>query len=114
MQADRWTEGIPGGRRGFTKSAKVGILLSESGESREGQVGAGASCWLVGREKPAGLVRREADILETSVSPALGLLNRNDFAHRPLLCLSLDRAPPPVSSCPSISLGSSCLGVTIC
>lgn len=86
-QAERGTEGILGSRRGFTKDEKVGILLAELGERREGLVRGGASCWLVSHEKLAGRVRREADILKPSLALALGLLSRDGVTHEPFLGL---------------------------
>lgn len=76
LHRQRWKEGILGSKRGFTKDEKVGILLAELGERREGLVSGGASCWLV---------KREADILEPSLALALGLLSRDGVTHQPFL-----------------------------
>lgn len=82
LQAERWRQGILGRRRGSSKEAKGGILLSElEGREEKSLVRAGASCRLGSSEKPAGRVRREAYVLETlemSVSPALGLLSLSE------------------------------------
>lgn len=86
-QANRWTEGILGGKRGFTAEEKVGILLAELGERGAGLVVGGISCWLVSCEKLAGWVRREADILETSLALALGPLSRDGITRELFLGL---------------------------
>ena len=86
-QAERWTQGVLGSKRGFTEDEKVGILLAELGERREGLVSGGDSCWLVSHEKPAGQVRREADNLEPLLALTLDLLSRDGISQETFLGL---------------------------